>query len=174
MSVSLAFGIPSSSQSRSSTSQIPSPFSSTGMSVSSTGSEPQLTSSMSLHPSLSSSVSSSRGGTLVDGGNNSFGYPSPSVSSHADGSSGNISGPAVQSLVTGDSGPSQMPSPSVSGLIGEEPGGTVVSPASFTFSIPSPSMSGSSPSQMASPSISAGILLASSESEPHASSETSE
>ena len=84
-----------------------------------------------------------------------------------------MSGPAVQLLVTGDSGPSQIPSPSVSGLVGELPGGTPRSPVSLTLSIPSPSLSSSASSQMVSPSISAGMLLASSESEPHASSETS-
>ena len=173
VSVSFAFGMPSSSQSRSRTSQTPSPLRSSGTSVTFTGSEPQFTSSISVQPSLSSSRSSSSGGVLFEGGNNSFGYPSPSVSCHADGSSGNISGPAVQLLVTGDSGPSQIPSPSVSGLIGELPGGTPRAPVSLTLSIPSPSLSSSSPSQMVSPSMSAGMLLASSESEPHASSEAS-
>ena len=73
-------------------------------------------------------------------------------------------------LVTGDSGPSQTPSPSVSGLVGEVPTGK---PVSLMLSIPSPSMSSSSPSQMVSPSMSSGMLLASRESDPHASSETS-
>ena len=43
---------------------------------------------------------------------------SPSVSSEAAGSSGNASGPATQILASGVAGPSQTPSPSVSGLAG--------------------------------------------------------
>ena len=154
-------------------SQIPSPFRSVGKSVAFTGSESQLTSSISLHPSLSSSRSSVNAGSLFEGGNNSLGCPSPSVSSQPAGSSGNASGPGIQLLVTGDSGPSQTPSPSVSGLVGEVPGGAVESSVSLTLSIPSPSMSSSSTSQMVSPSMSSGVLLASRESEPHASSDTS-
>ncbi len=170
--VSFAFGMPSSSQSSSRTSQRPSPLRSTGMSVSLSESVPQAISSRSSQPSSSSSRSSMRAGSLVEftPGTKSSGLPSPSVSLEADGSSGKASGPAVQLLVTGDSGPSQTPSPSVSGLSGSVPIGR---PVSLRLSIPSPSMSRSSPSQIASPSMSSGIEVAFFESELQASSEIS-
>ena len=164
------FGIPSSSQSLSRLSQSPSPFKSEGKSVAFSGSVPQFDSSISLQPSLSSSKSSISTGSLFEGGNNSFGCPSPSVSSQPAGSSGNASGPAVQLLVTGDSGPSHTPSPSVSGLVGEVPIGK---PVSFTLSMPSPSISLSESSHIPSPSRSSGALEAFSGSEPQFSSDVS-
>ena len=71
-------------------------------------------------PSPSSSSSSTSGGTLVESPSMVSGMPSPSVSVSADGSSGKASGPAVHTPGTA-LGPSHMPSPSVSGLVGLVP-----------------------------------------------------
>ena len=76
-------------------------------------------------PSPSSSVSAS------------LPIPSPSVSSHSAGSRGKASGPASQTPATAI-GPSQCPSPSVSGSSGSVAGSEDASAAS---SIPSPSSS---------------------------------
>ena len=101
-------------------SQILSPSRSAGESLASSGSEPQLFSNSSENPSLSSSSSSTSGGFEVDAPVRVSGIPSPSVSVSADGSSGNASGPAPQIPAT-ESGPSQIPSPSVSGFRGSVP-----------------------------------------------------
>ena len=74
----------------------------------------------------------------MDGGFKVSGSPSPSVSVSADGSSGKASGPATQSG-SKPTGPSHMPSPSVSGLVGSVP-----SSASSTSELPSLSSSKSS------------------------------
>ena len=76
--------------------------------------EPQLASSRSVQVSLSSSRSSVN--PVVETPFNSSGIPSLSVSTDAAGSFGKASGPAVQTLtgIAGTTGPSQMPSPSVS------------------------------------------------------------
>ena len=74
----------------------------------SSGSVPASLSSASVMPSLSSSSSASSP------------MPSPSKSRHSVGSVGNASGPAWQTPATAV-GPSQIPSPSVSGLLGSIP-----------------------------------------------------
>ena len=95
---------------------------------------------MSSRPSPSSSISSINAGSLLEStpGNMVSGWPSPSVSVSADGSSGKASGPATQS--GGEAtGPSHIPSPSVSGLVGLVP-----SAASSISELPSLSSSKSS------------------------------
>ena len=80
---------PSLSSSRSSALQVPSPSGSLGVSVSSSGSQPQMTSSRSDQPSLSSSRSSvSR---VVQPGRTASGLPSRSWSRCAQASVGNAS-----------------------------------------------------------------------------------
>ena len=64
----------------SSASQMPSASVSTGVLASSKLSVPHAVSSTSVHPSLSSSISSVSGGVLVEFPNSSSGNPSPSVS----------------------------------------------------------------------------------------------
>ena len=106
--------------------------------------------------SSSSSRSSISGGTLVDVPSKRSGMPSPSVSWTPAASSGNASGPASQPPLAGASGPSQTPSPSVSGLSSSLPSGW---PSSTMLAIPSPSISGSRASQIPSPSMSLGVLV---------------
>ena len=65
-------------------------------------------------------MSSTRAGTDVELPVIVSGIPSPSVSACADGSSGKASGPASQTPATAV-GPSQYPSPSVSGSRGSVP-----------------------------------------------------
>ena len=91
-------------------------------------------------PSPSSSSSSTRGGTLVELPSMVSGIPSPSVSVSADESSGKASGPAVHTPPTA-LGPSHIPSPSVSGLLGFVPSFT-----SSASNVPSASSSRSSTS----------------------------
>ena len=101
---------------------------------------PVLVSLTSSRPSPSSSKSSTSGGTLLEStpGTKVSGSPSPSVSVSADGSSGKASGPATQ--FGGEAtGPSHIPSPSVSGLVGSVP-----SFASSVSELPSLSSSKSS------------------------------
>ena len=140
----------------SSRSQIPSPSVSVGTSIGSIGEEEQASSVSSDQVSLSSSKSSISAGSLVDSPINSSGIPSPSVSLNADGSSGNSSGPTAHPPLAGISGPSQIPSPSVSGFSESVLSGA---PNSSSFAIPSPSMSVSMMSQIPSPSMSLGKLV---------------
>ena len=90
---------------------------------------------------------------------------------------GKASGPATHTPVRGASGPSQTPSPSVSARSGEVPGALAsiqtVEFVSLAFSMPSPSRSRSSPSQMASPSRSFGKEVGSNSLDPQANSEAS-
>ena len=65
-------------------------------------------------------MSSSSGGTDVELPVIVSGFPSPSVSVCADGSSGKASGPATQ-IGSTEICPSQYPSPSVSGLVESNP-----------------------------------------------------
>ena len=158
------------SRTGSSTSQMPSPSVSAGTLAASTGLDvPQANSSASDHVSSSSSRSSTSGGWLVDAtpGTSSSGLPSPSVSLAPAGSSGKASGPATQPPLAGASGPSQVPSPSVSGLVGLVSTGR---PSSSSLGMPSPSMSSSIRSQMPSPSMSSGMLASSSGSLSHVTS----
>ena len=101
-------------------SQLPSE-SNEGMDSSSSGSVPQSVSFRSLTPSLSSSSSSINGGVEVDSPVRVSGIPSPSVSLLADGSNGNASTPGTHPPFAGALGPSQIPSPSVSGFSGSVP-----------------------------------------------------
>ena len=80
-----------------------------GVSSAFSGSVLQSASALSETPSLSSSRSAL------------FPIRSPSVSNHSDALDGNISGPGTQSEIGGEIGPSQYPSPSVSGSHGLEP-----------------------------------------------------
>ena len=81
---------------------------------------PVFVSLTSSRPSPSSSRSSTKAGSLFEGGLSVSGLPSPSVSVSPAGSSGKASGPATQS--GGEAtGPSHIPSPSVSGLSGLVP-----------------------------------------------------
>ena len=144
----------------SSASQTPSLSTSAGTLMLSNGFDvPHAASSASDQPSLSSSRSSTNGGTLVEftPGTKVSGMPSPSVSIAPAGSSGKASGPPMQPPLAGACGPSQMPSPSLSGLLGLVPVGK---PASSSLRMPSPSMSSSNRSQMPSPSMSSGRLVA--------------
>ena len=146
----------------SSASQMPSPSVSTGTLAASVGLEvPQASSSASDHVSSSSSRSSTSGGWLVEvtPGTNWSGLPSPSVSLAPAGSSGKASGPATHPPLAGASGPSHTPSPSLSGLVELVSMGK---PSSSSLGIPSPSTSSSIRSQMPSPSMSSGMLMASS------------
>ena len=135
------------------TSQIPSPSASAGTSIASTGEEEHASSSSSDQVSLSSSKSSISAGSLVDSPVNSSGIPSPSVSLCAEESSGKASGPTTHPPFAGIAGPSQIPSPSVSGFSESVLSGA---PVSSSFAKPSPSISGSFVSQIPSPSMSLG------------------
>ena len=81
----------------------------------------QSDSNSSSTPSSSSSKSSTRGGTDVEVPVSVSGIPSPSVSLLADGSNGKSSAPATHPPLAGALGPSQIPSPSVSGFSGSVP-----------------------------------------------------
>ena len=94
-------------------SQIPSP-SMSGNALTTFGLVPHIISVTSSIVSLSSSSSSIN--PVVDSPLISSGIPSPSVSNEAAGSVGKASGPARQMLASGVAGPSQIPSPSESGL----------------------------------------------------------
>ena len=94
---------------------VPSPSRSSGAELLSRSPVPHCNSASSLQPSPSSSSSSIR--PVVDSPFNSSGIPSPSVSIDAAGSLGNASGPGAQMLAFGVAGPSQIPSPSESGLL---------------------------------------------------------
>ena len=103
----------------------------------------------------------------------SSGLPSPSVSIQAAGSFGNASGPAVQTPIgiAGASGPSQIPSPSVSALLNNE---VEFVSCSVALDNPSPSTSSSCASQIPSPSKSlVGVDEAFNGFESQLSSETS-
>ena len=143
-------------------SQTPSP-SRSGSAFTTFGSVPHRISISSSIRSLSSSKSSIK--PVVELPNRVSGIPSPSVSRDAAGSSGNASGPAAQMVTSGVAGPSQTPSPSVSGFAGSvnESISFAKSPVlvSSSFSSPSPSMSSSRASQIPSPSISLGTSFAS-------------
>ena len=136
-------------------SQIPSSSPSSGMLDASLELVPHSASSSSDHRSLSSSGSAVKLVSIPSA--MSSGMPSPSKSSDAAESLGNASGPATQMLAFGVDGPSHTPSPSVSGLLV-----LVELPSAFissSFGIPSPSISSSSASHVASPSVSEGVTL---------------
>ena len=126
---------------------------------------PHSDSSLSLHPSSSSSSSSIR--PVVDSPFKSSGIPSPSVSTDAAASLGKASGPGTQMLALGVAGPSQIPSASESGLLVPVNSSTSLMCApllfSSSFGIPSPSISSSRVSQVLSPSKSEGTEFTSCE-----------
>ena len=132
---------------------------------------PQAASSSSVQSSLSSSRSRTKSVSIP--GTMSSGLPSSSVSIQAAGSFGNASGPAVQTPIgiAGASGPSQIPSPSVSALLNSE---VEFASCSVTLDNPSPSTSSSCASQIPSPSKSlVGVDEAFNGSESQLSSEMS-
>ena len=142
-------------------SQMPSP-SISGSALTTFGSVPHNNSVASSIRSLSSSSSSIN--PVVDSPINSSGIPSPSVSTAAAGSLGKASGPATQISASGVAGPSQIPSPSLSGLAGSVCPSIWLSKfpvlVSSSLRIPSPSISSSIASQIPSPSMSLGTSVA--------------
>ena len=142
-------------------SQMPSP-SISGRALTTFGSVRHSASVTSLIKSLSSSSSSIN--PVVDSPNNSSGIPSPSVSTAAAASFGKASGPATQIFASGVTGPSQIPSPSLSGLAGSVCPSIWLSKfpvlVSSSLRTPSPSISSSSASQIPSPSMSLGTSVA--------------
>ena len=159
MPLSTSFDHPSPSVSSSCVSQIMSESMSGGMSEDRLGFEPQRISSRSSHPSPSSSVSSMRGGLLVDAPVSSSGMPSPSVSLFADASSGKASRKSrMPSLSLSSSSASQKPFSFVSGGRLVALRGSLSQRSSLSSVSPSPSVSESRKSHMPSPSRSVGLL----------------
>ena len=159
MPLSTSLSHPSPSMSSSCVSQIMSRSMSAGLSEARLGLDPHRISSRSSHPSPSSSVSSMRGGVLVDEPMSSSGMPSPSVSLFAAGSSGNASRKSrIPSLSLSSSSASQKPFSLASGgrLLGSV--GSLPQRSSRSSVSPSPSVSESRKSQMPSPSMSDGRL----------------
>ena len=117
MPLSTSLSQPSPSMSSSCVSQIMSRSMSAGLSEARLGLDPHRISSRSSHPSPSSSVSSMRGGVLVDEPMSSRGMPSPSVSLFAAASSGNASRKSrIPSLSLSSSSASQKPFSLASGV----------------------------------------------------------
>ena len=142
--VSTSLSQPSPSMSSSRASHMPSPSMSGGTSVARLGLEPHSDSSISSHPSPSSSVSSTSGGVLVDCPISSSGIPSLSVSLFAEASSGNASRKSrMPSLSLSSSSASQKPFSFASGgrLSGSR--GSLPQRCSRSSVSPSPSVSAS-------------------------------